>query len=153
MTHFWGSHLISSCSHQISVFHLTEWTALINSRNDQLWMQSDPRGDYRLLSSDLRWSQQPATPGRLSTNTAVSQTANMKTAGTTYLLTLHWSCRSNSLTQTCAVCKHIHAHMQRTAPFTRCFQDTHTHTSVHLCVQYVREYTEHVFRALVHRLI
>lgn len=63
-----GAHLISCCLHQISVFPLTEWTALINSRNNQLWMQSDPWGDYWLLSSDLHWSQQPVTPGRLSTH-------------------------------------------------------------------------------------
>lgn len=59
--YYWllGAHLISCCLNQISVVHLTEWTSLINSRSNQLWMQSDPWGDYWLLSSDLQWSQLP----------------------------------------------------------------------------------------------
>lgn len=139
-TNFRGAHLISCSLRQISVVHLTEWTALINSRNNQLWMQSDPWGDYRLLSSDLQHSQQPVPPGRLNPTKAVSQTADMKTAGTTYQFTLPLSCGRYGVTQTWAVGKHAHAHAHNYGKAQK--KNTHIHlkTDARRCTQTL--YTE-----------
>lgn len=92
-----GVHLISCCLHQISVFHLTEWM----DSPDQLQEQSIMNAvrSLRWLLPTFFWPPLKSAASHSWPNTAVSQTANMKTAGTTYLLILPLSCRSYGITQ------------------------------------------------------